>query len=111
MNNPSFKELLYCYSLDTWLDSEAEEVTSLVTHVYQGFLGHELERNSKKTLEVLKVLLLNLYSGSLSDPKLWLRYSRDENVYASSNRYLTSGFSYSAFITKVVPGLKPASPK
>ena len=93
MNNPTFKELLYSYSLDTWLDSEAEEVTSLVTHVYQGFFGHELERNSGKTMEVLKVLLLNLYSGSLSDPKLWLRYSRDENFYASSNRYLTSSFS------------------
>ena len=105
MNNPSFKELLYCYSLDTWQDSEAEEVTSLVSYVYQGFFGHELERNSGKTLEVLKVLLLNLYSGSLSDPKLWLRYSRDENFYASSNRYLTSGFSYSALVTKVVPGL------
>ena len=40
MNNPSFKELLYCYSLDTGLDSEAEEVTSLVNHIYQGFFGH-----------------------------------------------------------------------
>ena len=51
MNNPTFKELLYSYSLDTWLDSEAEEVTSLVTHVYQVFFGHELERNSGKTQE------------------------------------------------------------
>ena len=104
MNNPTFKELLYSYSLDTWLDSEAEEVASLVTHVYQDFFGHELEINGRKTLEVLKVLLLNLYSGSLSDPNPWLRYSRDENFYASSNGYLTSGFSYSALVTKVIPG-------
>ena len=102
MNNPSFKELLYCYSLDTWLTSEAEEVTSLVIKVYQDFFGHELKRNSGKTRDVLKVLLLNLYSGSLSDHKLWLRYSRDENFYSSSNRYLTSDFSYSvSFITPI----------
>ena len=77
MINPSFQQLLYSQSLDTWVVSGVAEVDALVDEVYQQFLGHELKKNSRKTKTTLKTILLNLYSAFVSDPELYLRYSRD----------------------------------
>ena len=95
MNTPiTFKQLLYSMSLDTWVVAEcAAEVDALVEKVYQSFLGHELNNNSTKTKATLKIILLNLYSSSISDPQLFIRFSRDENFYRSANRYVCNGVS------------------
>ena len=89
MINPSFQQLLYSQSLDTWVISSVAEVNALVDEVYQQFLGHELKNNSKKTKTTLKTILLNLYSAFVSDPELYVMYSRDENLYSSHNRYVS----------------------
>ena len=49
MIKPSFQQLLYSQSLDTWVISGVSKVDALVVEVYQQFLGHELEKNVKKT--------------------------------------------------------------
>ena len=107
MNTPTtFKQLLYSMSLDTWVVAEcAAEVDALADDVYRLFLGYELNNNSTKTKATLKIVLLNLYSSSISDPQLYVRYSRDENFYRSANRYVCSGISYQSLVTKVIPGL------
>ena len=38
MINPSFQQLLYSQSLDTWVISSVAEVNALVDEVYQQFL-------------------------------------------------------------------------
>lgn len=96
---------MYSQPLDTWLISDATEVDDLVDEVYQQLLGHELVNNSSKTRGTLRVVLLNLYSTALSDPELYLRYSRDENFYSSSNHYVSRAVSYQSLVTKVIPGL------
>jgi len=94
MNTPTtFKQYLYSMSLDTWVMAEGAEVDALVEDVYQSFLGHELNNNSTKTKATLKIILLNLYSSSISDPELFIRFSRDENFYRSANRYVCNGVS------------------
>ena len=105
MINPSFQQLLYSQSLDTWVISSVAQVDALVDEVYQQFLGHELKNNSRKTKSTLKTILLNLYSAFVSDPELYLRYSRDENFYSSSNHYVSQFVSYQSLVTKVIPGL------
>ena len=96
---------MYSQPLDTWLISDATEVDDLVDEVYQQLLGHELVNNSSKTRGTLRVVLLNLYSTALSDSELYLRYSRDENFYSSSNHYVSRAVSYQSLVTKVIPGL------
>jgi hypothetical protein len=93
--------------MDTALVAAAEcaEVGALVDEVYQSFLGNELNNNSGKTKATLKIVLLNLYSSSISDPKLFVRFSRDENFYRSANRYVCNDISYQSLVTKVIPGL------
>jgi hypothetical protein len=105
MINPSFQQLLYSQPIDTWLISNATEVDALVEEVYQSLLGYELKKNSSKTKSTLNVILLNLYSTVISDPELHLRYSRDENHYSSTNRYINQVVSYQSLVTKVIPGL------
>ena len=105
MINPSFQQLLYSQSLDTWVISGVSEVDALVDEVYQQFLGHELKNNSGKTKSTLKTILLNLYSAFVSDPELYVMYSRDENLYSSHNRYVSQNISYQSMATKVIPGL------
>ena len=96
---------MYSQPLDTWLISDATEVDDLVDEVYQQLLGHELVNNSSKTRGTLRVVLLNLYSTALCDLELYLRYSRDENFYSSSNHYVSRAVSYQSLVTKVIPGL------
>ena len=105
MNNTLFQQLMYSQPLDTWLISDATEVDDLVDEVYQQLLGHELVNNSSKTRGTLRVVLLNLYSTALSDPELYLRYSRDENFYSLSNHNVSRAVSYQSLVTKVIPGL------
>ena len=105
MINPSFQQLLYSQSLDTWVISSVAKVDALVDEVYQQFLGHELKKNSRKTKSTLKTILLNLYSAFVSDPELYVMYSRDENLYSSHNRYVSQFVSYQSLVTKVIPGL------
>ncbi|SVE58277.1 uncharacterized protein METZ01_LOCUS511131, partial [marine metagenome] len=105
MIKPSFQQLLYSQSLDTWVVSGVAQVDALVDEVYHQFLGHELKKNSRKTKSTLKIILLNLYSAFVSDPELYLRYSRDENFYSSSNHYVSQFVSYQSLVTKVIPGL------
>ena len=61
MIKPSFQQLLYSQSLDTWVVSGVAQVDALVDEVYQQFLGHELKNNSRKTKSTLKTILLNLF--------------------------------------------------
>ena len=107
MITSQFKQLLYSKTMDTALVAAAEcaEVGALVDEIYQSFLGNELNNNSGKTKATLKIVLLNLYSSSISDPKLFIRFSRDENFYRSANRYVCNDISYQSLVTKVIPGL------
>ena len=51
------------------------------------------------------MVLLNLCSAHISDPELFVRYSRDENFYTSHNRYVSQNISYQSLVTKEMPGL------
>ena len=107
MITSQFKQFLYSKTMDTALVAAAEcaEVGALMDEIYQSFLGNELNNNSGKTKATLKIVLLNLYSSSISDPELYVRYSRDENFYRSANRYVCNDISYQSLVTKVIPGL------
>lgn len=69
-------------------------------------LNHELKNKSGKVKTTLKTVLLNFYSVHLSDPSLFIKYSRDENFYGKRlRRYVGNSIAYSSFITKIIPGL------
>jgi hypothetical protein len=106
MISTQFKQLLYSRSIDTWVVSEGAEVAELTDFIYQQLLGHELNNNSGKTKTTLKIVLLNLYSAHISDPKLYLRYSRDENFYGQKlRRYVGNDLKYASLVDKVIPAL------
>ena len=106
MNNPSFISLMFSQFLDTWIVSEESEVDALVDYLYEQLIGYELKNNSRKTKDTLKIVLLNLYSTYLSDPRLFLRYSRDETFYSNwIRRYVGTSLKYQSLVTKVIPAL------
>jgi len=102
---PKFRSLLFSYPLDTWLTTKDIAFDDLVDGIYSQLLGHELKRNSSKTRDTLKVVLLNLYSTYLTSPKLYISYSRDENYYNSSYRYVSRRIHYSSLVGNVIPAL------
>ena len=64
MINPSFQQLLYSQSLDTWVISSVAEVDALVEEVYQQFLQDLKSKlflvSFVMFLTVLYLLLLNI---------------------------------------------------
>ena len=106
MNKSLFPQLLYCKSIDTALVSQSSEVDELTNRIYDMLIDHELKNKSAKVKTTLKIVLLNLYSVHLSDPSLFIKYSRDENFYGKRlRRYVGNSIAYSSFITKIIPGL------
>ena len=106
MNKYLFPQLLYCKSLDTGLVFQSSEVDELTNLIYDLLLDHELKNRSSEVKTTLKNVLLNFYSVHLSDPPLFIKYSRDENFYGKRlRRYVGNSIAYSSFITKIIPGL------
>ena len=86
--------------------SQSSEVDELTNRIYDMLLDQELKNKSNKVKTTLKTVLLNLYSVHLSDPILFIKYSRDENFYGKRlRRYVGNSIAYSSFITKIIPGL------
>jgi hypothetical protein len=62
--------------LDTGLVFQSSEVDELTNLIYDLLLDYELKNKSGKVKTTLKTVLLNFFSVHLSDPSLFIKYSR-----------------------------------
>lgn len=81
--------------LDVYRWSDYPEVKRVCLHVFNQFqnLGYSLRQMNSMLERHLRVVILNLYHGYLSDPDLFIGYSRDKNPYATK-RYKQIHISY-----------------
>ncbi len=81
--------------LDVYRWSDYPEVKGVCIHVFNQFqnIGYSLRQMNRKLERHLRVVVLNLYHGYLTDPDLFIGFARDKNVYAAK-RYKNIHISY-----------------
>ena len=97
----------YSRPLDVQRISEHPEVQDVIEVLYGelkkfGYLG---KSSQKKIFKHLKAVILDLYIGYSSDPKLFIGYPRDRNKYSKESRLGQLYFSYRPMM-RVVDGLE-----
>ena len=71
--------------MDTALVSQSSEVDEFTHRIYDMLLDHELKNKSAKVKTTLKTVLLNFYYVHLSDPSLFIKYSRNTHTMNSES--------------------------
>ena len=96
----TFEEYQNCELLDVHRWSEYPEVLAVRKEILAelGFKG------TKKEINHVTVVLLNLYHAYCLDPEKWVMYSRDRNEYDEGTRYNKLFIKYDNMI-KTVDGL------
>lgn len=96
----TFDDYLNCTLFDVHKWSEYPEVLAVRKQLLNelGFKG------SKKEVEHVTVVLLNLYYAYCLDPDTWVMYSRDRNDYKQGTRYNKLFIKYDNMV-KTVDGL------
>lgn len=91
--------------LDVYRWSDYPEVKRVCLHVLNQFpnIGYSLRQMNKKFERHLRVVIINLYHGYLSDPDVFIAYARDKNTY-STRRYKQIHISYRPLM-RVIDGL------
>jgi hypothetical protein len=91
--------------LDVYRWSDFPEVKRVCEDLVGVFMrkGHSKRQLNEKFRRHLRVIVLNLYQGYLTDPSLYIAYARDKNVYAT-RRYKEIHISYRPLI-RVIDGL------
>ena len=97
----------YSRPLDVHRISEHPEVQEIIEVLYGelkkfGYLG---KSSQKKIFKHLKAVVLDLYIGYCSDPKLFIGYPRDRNKYSKESRLGQLFFSYRPMM-RVIDGLE-----
>ncbi|HOI94544.1 MAG TPA: hypothetical protein PK250_07545 [Syntrophobacter fumaroxidans] len=81
--------------LDVYRWSDYPEIKNVSVYVFNEFenLGYSIKELNKKFERNLRVVILNLYHGYLTDPDLFIAYAGNKNVYAT-RRYKHIHISY-----------------
>ena len=100
-------ERQYSRPLDVYRISEYPEVQGVIDHLLSELEESVLIKNSprKKIRKHLKVVVLDLYIAYLSDPLLYVAYSRSKAKYSKDSRLGQLFFGYRP-MKKVVDGLE-----
>ena len=100
-------ERLYSRPLDVHRISEYPEVQKMITYLFDEMKSSGLIGKSPKVkmLKHLKVVVLDLYVAYLSDPLIYLGYSRSPRDYSGSSRLGQLFLGYRPTI-RVVDGLE-----
>ena len=74
--------------LDIHSSSDYEEVKAVVKKIYEEFQKIQ-DFNGRVTVQQkhIKLIILNLYVAWLTDPTMWVAYSRNNNDYKPKSRY------------------------
>ena len=97
--------------IDLNWDSQHPSVENLVEELKAELFDNGMyeripnSRELKRVHNHIKILLLDLYLAYLSDPTLYLGYSRTKGDYKLDGKYNYQCISYSIFIKRVVDGL------
>lgn len=91
--------------LDVYRWSDYPEVKRACLHIFNQFhdIGYSLRQMNEKLERHLRVVIINLYHGYLTDPDLFIGFARDKNVYAK-RRYKRIHISYRPLV-RAIDGL------
>ena len=101
------EELNNSRPLDVWRVSEYPEAQRAIDHIYQEIADAGLvsKRFASKWRDTVRAVVLDLYVAHVSDPTMYIGYSRNHNKYSQSSRYSALFFSV-GILPKVVDYLK-----
>lgn len=93
--------------LDIWRVSEYPEAQRAIDHIYREIddVGFVSKRFAGKWRNTVRAVVLDLYVAYVSDPTMYIGYSRNHNKYKQGTRYGALFFSVS-ILPKVVDYLK-----
>lgn len=97
------EELNNSRPLDVWRVSEHPEVKEVISILFQEMNSQKLvnKRYADRLRRNLIAVVLDLYVAYLSEPKLYIGYSRDRNNYGKGSRYKALFLSYEHLIKSV----------
>ncbi len=97
------EEYNYSRPLDIWRVSDHPEVREVISLLFEEMKSKGLvnKRYANKLRRNLLAVVLDLYVAYLSDPRLYIGYSRDRNKYRKGSRYKALFLSYQLLIKSI----------
>ena len=86
---------------DVWKAGEAPQIGEAVSYLFEELkphFGHNINKKPGRYKQAIKKVVLDLYVAWLSDPHLFVAYSRNRNDYSMGRRYSKLHINYNAMI-------------